>query len=237
MMARTMVGLLAGVLWISVGYAQSDTGRQEIHEAIDEVFSDPKLEHYRDLSGRSLLDDFFEQDDEPIKGESSIPAEALALFGGVLAYAVLGVVILALALVFFLILLAVKRSNRAEVSSTRATEGEVTYLSDAAVDLPADELLARAEELAAQGECREALVYLMGGCFRQVERAGLIRPRKGLTVRDYWKALRRKTDARESFSEISGFFEEVHFGRRSAGADRFVHCVTRYRESIQGLGE
>ena len=56
--------------------------------------------------------------------------------------------------------------------------------------LPADERLAAARSAAAAGRYGEAVAILLNGLTDRVELAGLIRPRRGLTAREYLRAAR-----------------------------------------------
>ena len=57
-------------------------------------------------------------------------------------------------------------------------------------ELPADVYIARAKELAGEGRFREAIAQLLLGGMSNLERAGIVKYRKGLTHRDYVRASR-----------------------------------------------
>ena len=81
-------------------------------------------------------------------------------------------------------------------------------------DLPADIYVAHAKLLAEQGNYREAVVQLLLGAMSRVERAGWVRFRRGMTVRDYLRAIRQHRPAYQGFRDIVRVCEPLCFGRR-----------------------
>jgi hypothetical protein len=100
-------------------------------------------------------------------------------------------------------------------------------------DLPADEYLRRAAELAQQGKFREAIGQLILGAMSRAERAGLIRFRRGLTNRDYLRALRSQGPQHEAFRAIVGVYEPICFGRRTAEANHYLASLGEYQAGFR----
>jgi hypothetical protein len=96
-------------------------------------------------------------------------------------------------------------------------------------DIPADEYLKRASELAERGLYREAIGQLILGAMSRTERSGLIRFRRGLTHRDYLRALRSRAMPHQSFKQIVSVYEPICFGRRPANMDHFQTSLDGYR--------
>ncbi len=99
-------------------------------------------------------------------------------------------------------------------------------------EIPSDEYMHRAMELARQGDNRRALRQLVLGGMSWIERAGLIRFRKGLTNRDYVRAVYRREQQRKRFAGIILNFERVYFGRREASDEQFQKCLTEYKNAF-----
>lgn len=99
-------------------------------------------------------------------------------------------------------------------------------------ELPADAYLAKARELAQQRRYREAIAQLLLGGMSNIERAELIRYRRGLTLRDYLRALRGRELQYEGFRALIGLYEPVGFGRRTASFQTFEDALTGYEQAV-----
>jgi hypothetical protein len=119
--------------------------------------------------------------------------------------------------------------HRRDKSPLRMPDDEALAPSTPPGELPADEYVREALELAGRADYRAALRQLLLGTMSWIERAGLIRYRRGLTNRDYLRAVWRRPSCREAMAAIIGAFELVYFGRRAATADGFQHCLEQYR--------
>jgi hypothetical protein len=100
-------------------------------------------------------------------------------------------------------------------------------------DLPADEYLRRAAELAERGQYREAIGQLILGAMSRTERSGLIRFRRGLTHRDYLRALRSRVTPHQAFKQIVSVYEPICFGRRPAQMDQYLTSLDGYKTGFQ----
>lgn len=106
--------------------------------------------------------------------------------------------------------------------------------ADLEISVPPGELAAstyesRALQLAQQGDFSQAIRELLLGSMSWIERAGLIRFRKGLTNRDYVRAVWRRTEQRSAYLVTGTEFELVFFGRRIATEEMFDRCLNAFR--------
>lgn len=106
------------------------------------------------------------------------------------------------AVIFILIALIVKTLD----AKKKNAEGLLDELGDALADVttPPGELAAstyegRAIQMARDGNYRLAIRELLLGSMSWIERAGLIRYRKGLTNRDYVRSVWRRMDKRDAY--------------------------------------
>ena len=99
-------------------------------------------------------------------------------------------------------------------------------------DLAASTYESRAINLAAAGDHRAAIRELLLGSMSWIERAGLIRYRKGLTNRDYLRCVWRRHEKRNAFLTTATQFEYVFFGRRNPTAEMFEQCLASFREAF-----
>lgn len=99
---------------------------------------------------------------------------------------------------------------------------------------PASVYLQRARELAAQGDHRGAIRQLLLGCMAWTERKNLIRFRKGLTNRDYLRALFRRPSQHRGMLGVVDQFEKIYYGRRTATTERFERVLPDYLHGFEG---
>lgn len=98
---------------------------------------------------------------------------------------------------------------------------------------PASIYLREALALADAGDYKGALRQLLLGSMSWTERQGLIRFRRGLTNREYLRALRSRPEQLQSMREVVLAFEEVYFGRRPATRERFQKVLPEYRAAFE----
>jgi hypothetical protein len=91
----------------------------------------------------------------------------------------------------------------------------------------------RAIALANEGNFRAAIRELLLGSMSWIERAGLIRYRKGLTNRDYVRTVWRRHEKRDAFLTTASQFEYVYFGRRIPTAEMFEQCLVSFRGAFR----
>ncbi len=112
-------------------------------------------------------------------------------------------------------------------------EDAITGLSVPPGELAASTYESRAIQMAADGNYREAVRELLIGSMSWIERAGLIRFRKGLTNRDYARAVWKKEDQRTAYTRTALEFERVYFGRREATSEMFNTCLKSFQGSFR----
>lgn len=101
-------------------------------------------------------------------------------------------------------------------------------------ETPADRFVTRAQELAAAGRYREAVAQLLLGAMGHIERAGLIRFRRGLTSRDYLRVVRDRPPQHDALRSLIAIYEPLGFGRRAATPEHFEASLTRYEAGFRG---
>jgi hypothetical protein len=168
-----------------------------------------------------------------LEPNASDPALSLAPVVSTLQIVVYGV--LAVAVVFVLVLVIRATAGRSRSlppgdASPAATITD-TPLADPA-ETPPDEHLRRAMAQAKAGRHGEAIRLLLMGALSFIENAGLIRHRSGLTNGDYLRAVSRQPRLLDGLEPIVLAFDEVHFGRRGATAQRFDDCLRCYRAAF-----
>jgi hypothetical protein len=147
---------------------------------------------------------------------------------------ILGVILVA-GIIFLIIRLVNTWRSRRISAQEKLPSLDVSVGSTPPGELPADEYLRRALLAATNGIFSEAIAQLLLGSLSVTERQGLIRFRKGLTYRDYRRALRRFPPAQEAFQQLCGIYLPVGFGRRQAGRDQFDESLQHYRQVVQSV--
>ncbi len=100
-------------------------------------------------------------------------------------------------------------------------------------ELAASTYESRALALAAEENYRAAVRELLLGSMSWIERAGLVRYRKGLTNRDYLRAVWRRHEKRNAYLTTATQFEFVYFGRRQPTAEMFELCLASFRGAFR----
>ncbi len=100
-------------------------------------------------------------------------------------------------------------------------------------ELPAATYEGRARQLAEEGNYRAAIRELLLGSMAWIERAGLIRYRRGLTNRDYVRSVWRELQKRQAYLVTAGCFERVYFGRRPATLEMFERCLEEFEGAFR----
>ena len=85
---------------------------------------------------------------------------------------------------------------------------------------------------AQQGDFRAAIRELLLGSMSWIERAGMIRFRKGLTNRDYLRAVWNRNAQRDAYRTTANEFELIYFGRRRATEEKFQKCLTQFQGAL-----
>jgi len=231
---------VAALLFISSVAAQADPTSQEsfgdsaqIKQDFDEILAQPEFRRLR-------------TETPPPKAETETPewlknfldwlgrlfgkaGPAASGVGLVLTWLAYGLVAVIGCLIIWLVVKAINRYRGWHKKGLRSRrgydEGEAEIPPG---DLPADEYLRRATELAQKGLFREAIGQLILGAMSATERSGLIRFRRGLTHRDYLRALRGRTRPHQALRTIVGVYEPICFGRRPAQIDHYHTSLDGY---------
>ena len=141
-----------------------------------------------------------------------------------------------LVLVMWIIATVVKTSDgrrRLDCDGLFGDDEDPANLSIPPGELAASTYEGRAIQMARDGNFRSAIRELLIGSMSWIERAGLIRYRKGLTNRDYVRAVWRQLERREAYIETAITFERVYFGRREATAEMFRDCLSSFQSSFR----
>jgi hypothetical protein len=154
-------------------------------------------------------------------------------FGQMLTVVMIGVIVLILIVIAAMI---VKSMDAKKRRGDGLLSDSTDLLSD--ISVPPGELAAstyetRAVALAEEGNYRAAIRELLLGSMSWIERAGLIRYRKGLTNRDYLRSVWRRMEKRNAYLVTATQFEYVFFGRRVATAAAFESCLQSFREAFR----
>jgi len=208
---------------------------EQVRTTVREVLNDPEFrqllkhrERSRDSSDKlpGWLERLLRWLLEPDEDDEALPSGPAVNVGDALMLAAL--VIVAGVLIYLIVLMVawVDRQHR-EVLPDVAEEA--LRPTSPPGDLPCSEYERRALRHAERGDFRMALRELVLGTMSWIERAGLIRYRRGLTNRDYVRAVWRDVDRRESAQDIVQSFELVFYGRRPADSARFDCSLQAFR--------
>ncbi len=218
---------------------------QEIRRALEQVLSNPE---YRRLAPREKseseeaeggwIDRLWKWLEQWLIPESSpgeatrwkIPAPLLLIFRLFVYLLVAGVVVAVVALIFK----AVGRRTPSMDEAKGKPEAATTELASRPPgELASEEYLNRALALAEGANYNAAIRQLLLGTMSWIERRGLIRYRRGLSNRDYLRAVAEKAHLREPFEHIVVLFEQVYFGRRMATPEGFQECLQEYQRAFR----
>jgi Domain of unknown function (DUF4129) len=139
-------------------------------------------------------------------------------------------------MIAYLIYRAISEFERAEKPQLAAEGGPAPADLDtdtAPGEVPADVYVARAREFAQAGQYRDAVAQLLLGAMSHIERAGLIRYRRGLTLRDYLRAVRRAKPQFTGMKSMVRVYEPLGFGRRDATREHFEASLAGYEQGFR----
>ena len=163
---------------------------------------------------------------------------AVGLLGaavGTLAVWMAGLLLAALA-VGLVFVLVKSWLDRERAGKTQATAAAAVFGPDELTvppgEVPPDAFLEAARSHAAAGRYAAAVGVLQSGLAGEVERAGLIRPRRGLTAREYLRAARPDARLRPALDEVVPLYEPLGYGRREAREEHFVQAERAYLDAL-----
>lgn len=212
----------------------------EVQSTLDEVLSRSEFDRLR-----RLLDAREKADQEPADWgwltkilESLFGSSTGGNLGGALQSIIQALLFISVAIVLATIIVIILKSVAARRDQDRtgfSLEDEDLAFSPSLPpgEMPTDEYHRRALELANQEDYRSAIRELLLGGMSWIERSGLLRHRKGLTNRDYLRAVWRKPSRRLPFENMVQIFDQVYFGRRDANEERFDTCLSSFRDGFQ----
>jgi hypothetical protein len=210
----------------------------EVQTTVHEVLTDSEYRHlFRDerkADGDDQLSNWLQRFFEWLFGSEErqlgISEPALDL-SQILFY--IAIAVLAALLIAMLISLR-KRMEAAQLEQPllQGSGEEAINPSSPPGDVPTNEYERRALIAAEASDFRTALRELVLGSMSWTERAGLIRHRRGLSNRDYVRAVWRRLQQRNSLLHIVASFERVFYGRRVADATTFQSCLKEFRRSF-----
>jgi hypothetical protein len=237
-----LAGLLSLLIWPTISCADApadDTfgDPEQIRRDIDEILAQPEFRRLRveapQPPSRTETPEWLKKFFDWLGNLLSKTGGAVSGLGVILqslAYAVLAVIV---ALIIWLVVRAVNRYRARHNTGLRGRSYEEGEADLPPGDLPADEYLRRAMELAERGMFREAIAQLILGAMSFTERNGLIRFRRGLTHRDYLRALRGRAEPHQALRTIVGVYEPICFGRRPAHLDHYRTSLDGYQTGFR----
>jgi hypothetical protein len=242
MKSRLCQTLLISVLWFCfsgpVALAQDVRDADEVKRAVADVLSNPEFRHLQKDESDEPVEDFelpewFKSILEWLfKSRDVSPAvDADFDLGDVFFYGSLGVLSVILIVFMYWTLNIGEGTSVASPFGDEADE-EAINPSKPAGEIPTNEYARRAQEAAESGDYRAALRELVLGSMSWTERVGLIRHRRGLTNRDYVRAIWRQVERRESLLQIVAAFERVFYGHRLADRVTFEACYSEFQKSF-----
>lgn len=223
--------------------AQEDSSAwsaDEIRESAERILSQPEFQRFRRVHSRLKESESLDRERrkrERDESESSfrMPRFFESIAGGIAAVfhivAWIGIGVVCALIVYLIVrafgslepLMARERTGRAGPEQGEEDEER------SPAEIPPDVYLQRAMELAREGRYGEAMAQLLLGTMAQIERAGLIRYRRGLTHRDYLRAVRGQDELYQPLRNMVRLYEPVGFGRRPATPDHFERSLADYR--------
>lgn len=99
------------------------------------------------------------------------------------------------------------------------------------------DFLQAAEQAAARGDYRRAIIFLYAYQLTELDRRGMIRLTKGKTNRQYLRELKVRPSLARILEHSMVTFEEAYFGGRTLSAERFRACYRELPDFVRHLGE
>jgi hypothetical protein len=240
------MGIIAALSWLVIGVGGSVLHGQEapgngddaadIRESSRRILAEPEFQHFQRIQQSDLLKSDADDKDnsfwDSLGGLSSVGNPVASFLGGlfhVLAWVAMAAIC---GMIVYLCVLAARSFERNAGANqhgmTFGLEGE--EMPDRAPgETPADVYIARAIQLARAGNYRDAVAQLLYGAMSHIEREGLIRYRRGLTYRDYLRAVRDQEPIFSALRLIIRLYEPIGFGRREATRSHFDQSLSEYQ--------
>ena len=146
---------------------------------------------------------------------------------------VIAVIVLLLVVIAAMIVKSIDAKKRDRDGLLSDSDDMLSDVTTPPGELAASTYESRAMQFASTGNYRAAIRELLLGSMSWIERAGLIRYRKGLTNRDYLRSVWRREDKREGYLITASQFEYVYFGRRTPTAEMFDMCLASFQGAFR----
>lgn len=149
---------------------------------------------------------------------------------------VVSVLLVVLVFVTLVVARVIRKRDRQQVfAMTHAGQlaEDVSEITVAPGELPPAVYESRAMRLAAGGDYRAAIRELLLGSMSWLERSSLIRFRRGLTNRDYYRSIWRRPEKRQAWVATASQFELVYFGRRQPTQEMFETCLIEFQGAFR----
>lgn len=231
------------LLWLSLCLNAPPSGDQlddqNVRDVVREVLADPDFRrlHRKESAGdvseelpiwlRLFIEWLFKSDEED--ATESVRGPPIDLSG---VLNVLAILALAGTVTYLIVSMSRRLGSAERFDLPDIADDEALNPTAPPGELPSSEYERRALAYAERGDFRSALRELVLGTMSWIERAEMIRYRRGLTNRDYVRAVWREPPQRESMLLIVESFELVFFGRRLADSPRFDRALTEFRSSF-----
>ena len=163
--------------------------------------------------------------------DSGVSSSGMGEFsvGNIVLYVGLAALILVAIWIIAMVIRSKDGRRRIDSSGLFDDENLLGELNVPPGELAASTYESRAIQMASEGDYRAAIRELLIGSMSWIERAGLIRFRKGLTNRDYMRAVWRQEERRKAYGRTAFEFERVYFGRREATPEMFNECLRQFQ--------
>ncbi|MEN9556279.1 MAG: hypothetical protein RLZZ232_2565, partial [Planctomycetota bacterium] len=149
---------------------------------------------------------------------------------------VLSVLLVVLVFVILVVARVIRQRDRQQVFAMvhgGELAEDVSEITVAPGELPPAVYETRALRLAAAGDYRAAIRELLLGSMSWLERSSLIRFRRGLTNRDYYRSIWRRPEKRQAWIATASQFELVYFGRRQPTQEMFETCLIEFQGAFR----
>lgn len=209
---------------------------ERFSHSIEQLLDSDEFRHIKRLKEAGKSSQIEEEESSsPELPFGNVPSAAASLFGNILTVFVWVGISAVVVLMIFLAVKALSSTEWKKQSSDKRPfeieEGD-DGIHMAPGELTADEYRARAMKLAAKQEYREAISQLLLGAMSWAERNELIRFRRGLTYRDYLRAVGQQPAQQSAFHTLITTYEPLGFGRRTASQSIFEKTLTEYENSF-----
>lgn len=211
---------------------------ERFSQNVEQLLDSDEFRHIKRLKEAGKSSQIEEEEEESSSPElpfGNVPSAAASLFGNILTVFVwVGISAVVVLMVFLAVKALASTEWKKQSSNKRPFEIEEgdDGIHMAPGELTADEYRARAMKLAAQQEYREAISQLLLGAMSWAERNELIRFRRGLTHRDYLRAIGKQPAQQSAFNTLITTYEPLGFGRRTASLSIFEKTLTEYENSF-----